>query len=453
MESEDESVILRNILKYYDKHKGRPSRDSLVEELREEANKFGWDPSDSHRIQNRLEEIYKIQNSQQDLSSVREKTSNFARKQALRGAILQSVDELEAYDKEPHEKHLDTILTSVQSALLVGSTRNIGFNAMEFLSDPKALCDVDAFADPKFRVKSGYLKMDEYMEGGLGPGEIGFIIAESNKGKSMMLTNLAANAVKQGKRVVYVSLELKPAEVALRIYAKLTDCTIAQCRRNDPQFASRVNLIERNLPGRQLQVVYYPPSKATPTSIRSTLANIESSLGWTPEVLIIDYIDEMRSSNWSPNSEENTFMSFGNITTDLIEIAVDYKCPVWSACQVNRDGYGKDPSLDNMGRSLQKVEKADFIVSICQDAEEEKKGKIRLKMLKMRRGTGKNNFVHCITDFTKAKIAEAPSNLREERDDETEDRCSGELEDLDGARLNGKSTLSVRQAGDPASVR
>jgi superfamily II DNA or RNA helicase len=46
------------------------------------------------------------------------------------------------------------------------------------------------------------------MQGGLGPGELGVVVAPSGVGKTWILCKIAAAAVKNGLNVVHYTLEL-----------------------------------------------------------------------------------------------------------------------------------------------------------------------------------------------------------------------------------------------------
>ena len=57
------------------------------------------------------------------------------------------------------------------------------------------------------------------MNGGLGGGELGVLVAPAGGGKSWGLVGVAANAVLSGKTVVYYTLELNQFYVARRFDA------------------------------------------------------------------------------------------------------------------------------------------------------------------------------------------------------------------------------------------
>ena len=54
------------------------------------------------------------------------------------------------------------------------------------------------------------------MDGGLGSGELGVVVAPAGIGKTWCLQSMGASAVKQGLNVVHYTLELNQNYVGLR---------------------------------------------------------------------------------------------------------------------------------------------------------------------------------------------------------------------------------------------
>jgi hypothetical protein len=409
----DHQLICRVLLQFYDRHRSRPSRVALLEELRQESVRFQWVDDDRGRVLGLAEALCAKQIGNSDLSAVRERALGFARHQALKSAILQSVDVVNQHAMDP-DTDLEPLVPLLYRALSMGQAKPVGVNIMDFLRDMEGLRRMDTISDPRYRVQTGFPTLDKYLDGGLGAGEIGFVIAESNKGKSMLLLNFAGNAVRGGKRVVYFTFELKPYEVGIRFIAKVTGCSIADVKQQSPTYVAKVDQIDRILKGRTFVPIYLSPSAATASALRGSLTQIEMTSGWRPDLIVVDYLDEMRPSSSARGrggrDEDSMYNTYGDLTAALIDLSVDYKCPVWSASQIKREGYGGEPALEHVGRSMQKVDKAEVIVSINQNQEETEHGKLRLKVIKNRRGGGKNMYVRCRVDFASASIYEVASS-------------------------------------------
>ena len=57
-------------------------------------------------------------------------------------------------------------------------------------------------------VPTDWSPINDLMDGGLGPGELGVVVAPSGVGKTWILTALGASAVRQGLSVVHYTMEL-----------------------------------------------------------------------------------------------------------------------------------------------------------------------------------------------------------------------------------------------------
>ena len=76
-------------------------------------------------------------------------------------------------------------------------------------------------------VKTGWDPIDELMDGGLGGGELGVVVAPAGIGKTWCLQSMGASAVKRGLNVVHYTLELNEAYVGLRFATIFSEVPVA----------------------------------------------------------------------------------------------------------------------------------------------------------------------------------------------------------------------------------
>lgn len=404
-----EQEIIRIVTELYDRYMQKPSREVILQSIVDRANRLGWDSKDRDRLVDHLHLVYSTPLQEADVKHVKDQITQFGRIQALKIAMMESIALIDEYDRGDDKVRLETVETKVQKALTVGSPKSLGISLPHVMLDMKTLCKEHDLAALDKRVLTGYPIIDKCLKGGLGGGEVGFVIAPSNKGKSMVLVNLAAAAFRAGRRTVYFSFEMKEPEVASRIAACLTDCTIDQVQSADAAYQSKIQQIKFILDSRNCRIIYVKPSDATPANLRAILMKIETLEGWKPQAIFIDYLDEMPVPVGRRGDEEDNYNGYGKITSDILSISVDYQCPVWSASQVNRTGYEGDPTLHSIGRSMQKIDKAEFVLTVIQDETSKKKNELFLKILKNRRGPGVNMRIRCVADLSKASIRESQS--------------------------------------------
>lgn len=403
-----EQELVRLAVTYYDTYRQRPGRDTMVQLIYDKAARIGWKDQDRDSITSNLYRIYGLPLQESDIRLVRDKVSQFGRLQALKIAMMESISTIADFEKGDDRADLSTVETKIKKALLVGAAKPSGIDLNAVMPDMLKLTMEKGVSSMDRRVLTGYPSIDRMLRGGLGGGEFGLILAPSNRGKSMVLANLAAAAYRQGKNSIYFTFEMKEPEVASRIAANLTDCTISQVQENDPTYMAKVKDLQSVMSSRRLKIVYIKPSEATPNNLRSTIMHVESTEGWSPDAVFVDYIDEMTLPAGSVRiRDDDTFKTGEILAGELLSLAVDYKCPVWSASQVNRDGYSGDPELSDTGMSMRKIDKSEFVMSIVQSESQIKNNQLTFKILKNRRGAGKGSRIQCVARLDKALIYEA----------------------------------------------
>lgn len=162
-------------------------------------------------IIDRLQQIYNLFGSS-DSDFVKQEYLQFCKRQKLKSAIFQSVELLQS-------GKYDEVGTIIQDALRAGLENNLGHDY--FLDILSRLQDVKRNSVP-----TGWKPINELMDGGLGPGELGVVVAPSGIGKTWILCKLGADAVSKGFNVLHYSLELSENYVGCRydtIYTEIPD--------------------------------------------------------------------------------------------------------------------------------------------------------------------------------------------------------------------------------------
>jgi replicative DNA helicase len=92
------------------------------------------------------------------------------------------------------------------------------------------------------------------MDGGLGPGELGVVVAPSGVGKTWILTALGASAVRQGLSVVHYSLELSEHYVGQRYDTVFSKIPSANVKERKEEVREKIKALKGNL-----LIKYFPP--------------------------------------------------------------------------------------------------------------------------------------------------------------------------------------------------
>ena len=187
-EAESNKWIVDEIINYYYEFKKPPTLDVFKSEI-SKLDDRGFQKN----VIEQLKSVFtKVGDS--DLDYVKKEFSSFCINQNLKEAIVQSVDLLKAGS-------YDRIKDLVDKAMKVGVDSDLGHDYL--LDFEERTTEIDRNSVP-----TGWDCINEVMDGGLGPGELGVAVAPSGVGKTWVLCALGAAAVRAGLNVVHYSLEL-----------------------------------------------------------------------------------------------------------------------------------------------------------------------------------------------------------------------------------------------------
>jgi len=370
---------------YHREYKEFPSMDLLLTMLKDEL-RAGTDTYLKEQIKSFLVRV-ESKKDMADLPYVKEKSLEFCKKAGLQAALLQSV-ELAA--TEDYEKIVDV----VRSAISAGNEQSLGLDLME---------DIDARYSDTYRrvIATGVPELDQKMilNGGLGAGEIGFVVANTGVGKSHAMVHFGASAIRAGKNVVHYTFELNERMTGIRYDSHLADIPSLECYDQKDEIGKFYEDNQDSF-GR-LIVKYLPTSMATCGNLRAHLEKL-SHKAFVPDLIIVDYAGIMRSSERS----DLLRLELKKVCEELRSLAEDMDVPVWTAIQSNKEGASSDVvDLTNLAESYSQAHVADFVLGISRQSAQKATGFGNIFVAKNRAGKdGIKYQIHMDTAKSKIKI-------------------------------------------------
>jgi len=321
----------------------------------------------------------------EDLPYVKDKVLDFCKRQAFKEALTQAV-ELVQSDK------FECVVDLMKKAVSVGMPHSIGH---EFFEDLEA-----RFVDiQRLTVPTGIKELDtkDVLNGGLGKGELGVIVAPTGVGKSHWLVSMGAEAMLAGKTVVHYTFELSETQTGKRYDARLCDVPCSDLNEHKQKV---INFYEQNESDLgSLIIKYYPTRSASVVTIRNHIEKLKLR-GYTPGLVIIDYADVMRSTKEYDALRHELML----IYEELRQLAGDFQLPIWTASQSNKEGARADMvGLENMGESYGKAQVSDVVIGLSRKPEEKASGYGRIFVAKNRAGRDGLQFPVLI-DTAKSKF-------------------------------------------------
>jgi replicative DNA helicase len=357
-ENDANKWIISEILEYHNEYRKSPTLDVFKAQLSKVDN-----PILKKTVVDQLKHIH-TQIGNVDLEYIKGEFKDFCINQNLKGVILQSVDLLSAGS-------YDRIKDLVDAAMKVGSETDLG---MDYVLDyDERMLDLK-----RSTVPTRWDPINDLMDGGLGPGELGVVVAPSGVGKTWILTALGAEAVRQGLSVVHYSMELSEHYVGARYDTVFTQIPSTDLRDKQEEVKGKIT----NLKGKLL-IKYFPPKGV---SVRKLQQHIEkmSSLGNKPDLIIVDYADLLLSDS---NKTDSTYAEQGGVYIDLRGMGGHLEIPIWTASQTNRSAIDSDViEADKIADSYAKVMNADFIMSWSRKSKDKLNDTARAHVMKNRFG-------------------------------------------------------------------
>ena len=385
------------IIEFFLNYKKLPTDDQLLEEVKKvmASNELFGDYRDELEAINNLDER-SIDNQEYYLDLVEE----FAKEQAVKDAILKSVDHLK-------KKNFGAIEDEVRSAFSVNRNVDLGTDYFSGIKERWERLN-SAQLVPKFRTP--FETLNEALDGGLAHKEMAMVVAPPGVGKSLFLANQAARSVLDGHNVLYVSLEMAEDRVAQRLDSIFT--RIQQCELSNrvEDIEERLNIISKQWEDRgKLVVKEFPTKRLSVTGLRAFLNQLKNYEDFTPDVIIVDYLELMKTDR-----DMAEYQGQERLAQELRGVASEYGCLVWTATQTNREGKKVNIITDaELADSYGKIRVCDLVFSINQTEQEFDKGSARLYLMKSRNGRAR--FIVPIgIDYTRLVVSQNKSHDSQE---------------------------------------
>lgn len=305
-----------------------------------------------------------------DLPWIKEKAFSFCRQQRLKNALAKCIDIIKTDSYE-------SVVPILKDAVYAGTTSTTGH---DYLNDFEARYAVES----RNAIPTSIPELDdpEYLDGGLGSGEIGIIVAPTGVGKSHLLTFFGGAALKHGKTVFHYTLELNERYTGIRYDSNLLQLPSLSCKANpqavkeffaDPERSGRLG---------KLYIKQYPARKITAGTIS---AHVEAMAvkGIRPDLIIVDYAGLVRSSD----RYDLQRLEMQMVVQELRALATELNIPIWTALQSNKEG-AKNEIVDvtNMAESYGQAGEADVVLGLQRLSEQKSTGYGTLFLAKNRAG-------------------------------------------------------------------
>jgi len=355
-ESEANIWLLEVIIEHFREYKTPPTKDVFKVKITEIDNDIL-----KAAVLEQLKDVFRFMEAD-DLSFVKNEILKFCKNQEMKRAIMDSVALLQ-------QGNYDEIKSKMDAAMKAGADVNIGH---EYKADVIMRYNESA----RHTITTGWDVVDDLMDGGLAAGELGVVMAAAGIGKSWLLINIAAHAVKAGKTVIHYTLELNENYVGQRYDSVIMGINAQSLKNYQDDIVTKM----ASLPG-ELIIKYYPTKSV---GIMGLKAHVEKTImqGKNPDLIIVDYADLLKV-----NTKKDKHEALEELYEELRGMAGEYNIPIWTASQAGRSALEDDIiEADKIASSYGKVMVADFLMSLSRKVEDKMSGTGRGHVIKNRFG-------------------------------------------------------------------
>ena len=352
-------VFVNKIMTYREKYKVHPTYKAMITILRTELE------SENEALQMQVKDYFsRIHSSEvEDSDFIKITSLDFCRKQKLKGALMKTIDLMQS-------SSFDEISKVINDALTLGMGNEAGY---EYLTDFEERYALKA-RNPQ---STGWDEIDAITAGGLGKSELGVVVAPTGAGKSMVLTCLGAQAVKEGKTVVHYTFELSDKVIGRRYDACITSIALNELNSFKEQVYDEISDLQGSL-----IIKEYPTKSASTQTLKTHLEKLKKR-GIDVDMIIVDYADLLKPVSITREKRHD----LENIYEELRGMAQEYECPLWTASQTNRSGLNAEVvTMEAISEAFNKCFVADFICSVSRTAQDKVNNTGRLFVAKNRNG-------------------------------------------------------------------
>ena len=316
-------------------------------------------------------EIHSLSKGEQNY--VATEVEEFCKNKAIEEAILAGPALLEKGDFE-------SIWQQIREATQISLTKDLGIsyfdNVKERLRDLLTNSPV---------MLTGWKDVDNII-GGISRQELVLFAANSGVGKSITMSNLAVNLMEQGYNGVYISLELADRVVCKRFDSMTTGYSQAEILQKIDAVTEAVAQFKSENAG-ELFVKRMPESITTANHIRAYLKEFEQTHGFTPDFVIVDYLDLMASNR--NISAENIWLADKYKSEELRSIGADFDCSIITASQLGRGALDAEKvGQQHIQGGISKIQSCDVMISIIQSDQMRSAGEFLFDYTKTRNSNG-----------------------------------------------------------------
>lgn len=314
--------LFEYINNYIEKYKDLPTKSVLQHEISKSSK---YTEKQFEEIISQLDSVFEAKENS-NVEWLVDETEKYCQLVSAENGIIECMELIKRDVKNKQD-----ILGIMKEALNVEFNANIGIDFF----DPESIAKrFKSYNDVGSYYPTGLDTFDAVLGGGLKAKTITLFLGLTHAGKSVNMINIGANQIKKGTNVAYFTLEMSEEEISQRFEANLLDVEINDIKYLDIElFKSKLQKLKEQSYG-TLKIKEFPTGYGSVTDMERALDDWKIKSGFVPEVIIIDYINIMKSVRIKDAA--NMYQMVKSISEEIRGLATKRNVAVLSATQTNR---------------------------------------------------------------------------------------------------------------------
>lgn len=209
---------------------------------------------------------------------------------------------------------------------------------------------IDYYSERNIGLLTSSKEINKRLGSGFLPKTLSLFMAPASGGKSLLMTHLVSDWLKNNKNILLVSLEMGEEQMAGRVISNALDIPInsltdlsktdGELKNLDRPFTTREDLLNKHTAAKlsgtlgRLFIKEYATGSFSSNMLRALLDEYKTQKNLMFDVVLVDYLGIMKSDKVSPNVGLYSYIK--SIGEELRAVAVERNIPIISASQLNR---------------------------------------------------------------------------------------------------------------------
>lgn len=399
-------VVYQLLQGYIEKYKGSPSKVTLTEYFDKELRKAvtAKNAVTKESVQQIERTIYKLYDTPFDTNTglIHEEIIEYAQRKLTRQMLTENADKVangdEKFFRELHKRMqdivnladiIDTEPDKHRGGFALRDFDNVNFNAQSQKAHPTIFSQLNDFT----------------AEGGFYSPQLAIIMKGPKAFGTGLLLNLAKGWVMDGLNVYFADTENGVEPIKKRFYQAIGECTRKELK--VPEIKQMLGRMVKGYKamGGDFQNGFFPAGQATLADVDAELEFLKAEYGWTPHVIIYDYLDLFKGKD--PKKDKR--IQIQDNYHEAIAMNDKWNTFAFSISTVSRKAISAPViRVEDFGEDIQKAYNCHAAFALCATEEEAALNIARILPVVQREGVGfkGTNVCPVILDQAHMKITE-----------------------------------------------